>query len=202
MSAPNHTEASVGTSPRDRLRGLSRWGRRALIASLALNLLFIGMAASAMWRHRKDGPFALSAVNANLLGFSSTLPPERRQALWRQTASERRSMRPLRAEMRQARDAVRAAFLVEPFDAAEFNKVQARLLDAEIRARSEAQKLFFAIASSLTQEERAAFARWEPPTGERSHRSGKGWFHRGTTDGNGDASPHAPRSGTEPVNPR
>lgn len=158
-------------------RGLSRWGRRALIASLALNMLIIGFAASAMWRHRKETAFAGNAINANLLGFTQTLPAERRQVLWRQTAAERRAMRPLRGEVRAARMAVRSVFLTEPFNATEFTKAQERLFEAETRARREAQRLFLGVANALTKEERAAFARWQPEEATRPFGRKRGW-HR------------------------
>lgn len=156
-------------------RGLSRWGRRVLIASLALNMLIIGFAASAMWRHRKETAFAGNTINANLLGFTQTLSPERRQALWRQTAAERRAMRPLRGDVRAARMAVRSVFLTEPFNAAEFAKAQERLFEAETRARKEAQRLFLGVANALTKEERAAFARWQPEEASRPFGRKRWW---------------------------
>lgn len=169
-------------------RGLSRWGRRALIASLALNLLIIGFAASAMWRHRKETAFSGNAINANLLGFTQTLPAERRQALWRQTAAERRSMRPLRGEVRAARMAVRSVFLTEPFNAAEFAKAQERLFEAETRARKEAQRLFLGVANALTKEERAAFARWQPEEASRPF-GRKRWWKQDQPDRDTGPSP-------------
>ena len=43
-----------------------------------------------------------------------------------------------------------------------FARAQAQVLEAELRARKEAQTLFLAIASSLSKEERQSFARWQP----------------------------------------
>ncbi len=167
---------ATGATPPAANRGLSRWGRALLIGSLALNFLIVGFAASAMWRHRQDAIFAGNAINANLIGYTQTLPADRRQALWRQTANERRALRPLRAEVRAARQAARTTFLAEPFDAAEFARAQDRVLDAEMRARKEAHRLFLAVANALTKEERAAFASWRPEGGPgQRHRR---WWKR------------------------
>lgn len=197
--------ATAASSPSNG-RGLSRWGRTTLIASLALNLLIVGFVASAIWRHRQETVFAGNAINANLLGFTQTLPAERRQALWRKTAEERHVLRPLRGEVRAARLAVRQVFLAEPFNAAEFAKSQDRLLDAEMRARKEAQKLFLAIANALTSEERAAFARWQPAEAARPF-GGKRFWKREQPERNAapatvPGSPPAPSPGPPVPAPR
>lgn len=168
--------ATGASPPPAAARGLSRWGRVLLIASLALNFLIIGFAASAMWRHRQEAVFSGNAINANLIGYTQTLPADRRKALWQQTANERRALRPLRAEVRAARQAARATFLAEPFNAAEFAKAQDRVLDTEMRARREAHRLFLAVANALTKEERAAFANWRPESGRGPGR--QRWWKR------------------------
>ena len=139
-----------------------RWLRLALMASLAVNLAVAGAFGSAFWRSRQEAPFAAGPGNGNLLGFTALLPPERRQAVMRQTGEHRRTLRPLRAELQAARLAARAAFLADPFDREAFARAQAQVLEAELRARKEAQTLFLAIASSLSKEERQSFARWQP----------------------------------------
>lgn len=177
----------------------SRWMTWALTASLAFNLLVVGVLASAWWRFRQEAPFAGAAVNANLMGFAATLSAERRQAIMKATGGERRQLRPLRAEVRNARLEARAALLAEPFDLDRFAKAQAAVLDTEIRARTEAQKLFLAIAGSLTSEERAAFARWQPVDGAPHGRRGDGgWWPRRDRSGGERGQPPQPSAG-EPV---
>ena len=153
-----------------------RWLRTALMASLALNLAVAGAFASAYWRSRQEAPFAAGPGNGNLLGFTALLPPDRRQAIMRQTGEQRLTLRPLRAELRASRLAARAVFLADPFDREAFAKAQAHVLEAELRARREAQSLFLTIASSLSKEERQAFARWQPegPRGDRGPGGGGG----------------------------
>src|SRR5687767_14732605 len=81
----------------------SRRTRYTLIASLALNLLFIGTIGGSIWAFRHHAPWSMSGVNAHLRGFASTLPADRRFAVWQATREERRALRPLRKEVRAAR---------------------------------------------------------------------------------------------------
>ena len=184
-------------------RRSSRWITYALTASLALNLLVAGVIASAWWRFKQEAPFAGTAVNANLMGYTATLPADRRQAIMRATGGERRLLGPLRAEVRNARLAARAALLAEPFEPERFARAQTTVLEAEVRARTEAHKLFLAIASSLTREERQAFAGWQQPA-EGPPKGRGGWWQR-RDRGFEDRERRRPSSpsATEPVvNPR
>lgn len=161
-----------------------RWLRVALVASLALNLLFLGAVAAAVWRHRAHAASSLG-YSATLLGYAQKLPATRRQEIWRHTREERRGLQPLRAEVRAARQEWREALGTEPFDRDRFARAQARVLEAENRARAEAQRLFLAIAGQLSREERAAFLRWSAH-GERPRRGfGRGSPPDGDTPGEG-----------------
>jgi uncharacterized membrane protein len=177
------TEAPVEAPPAKPRQG--RLVKVALIASLALNLLLIGAAAATLARFKSAGAMP-PGVSVNLIGFAATLPSARRQEIWRATSQERSHMRPLRHDLRETRMQVREAFLSEPFDRERFAQAQARLLEAEGRARAEAQKLFYAIASRMTHEERAAFVQWE--TRERRGRS-RGWWRsiEASSDDDSDA---------------
>ena len=181
-----------------------RWTRVALVASLAVNLGIAGACASAYWRLRREAPFAAVSVNlpGNLLGFTSTLTPERRSAIMRQTGDQRRSLRPLRAEVQAARLAARTVFLADPFDREAFAKAQAQVLDAEFRARKETQAMFIEIAGALSREERQAFARWQPE-GPRAGREPGGRGKRQDFGRNSDVAPGLPENQdrTDPVDP-
>lgn len=180
------TAPSAETAPPRR----GRWLRVALVASLALNLLVLGAAAAAVWRHRALAASSLG-YSATLLGFAQKLPAPRRHEIWRGTSEERRGMQPLRAEVRAARQEWREALGSEPFDRERFARAQARVLEAENRARAEAQRLFLAIAGQLTREERASFLRWSA-----HHERPRRGFGRGSPpdgDGDGDPRPTVPR---------
>ncbi len=156
-----------------------RWMRVTLIASLAVNLLIAGVVASAMVRFR-HAPFSSFHGGPTLLSFTQTLPRERRQELWTGTSELRRTLRPMRWEIRDARKAVNDAIAAEPFDAARFEKAQLALFEADSRLRKEAVGLYSAIAQKLTQQERAAFAKWRPDP----HFRGRRWHDR-DNDGQG-----------------
>lgn len=138
-----------------------RWMVVALFASLALNLIGIGAAASFMWRHRFELVAAAGPhIAPNLLGYTSTLTPERRKDLWSRTEDERRNVRPLRRALREARDESLKALIAEPFDQERYQAAQSRLLAADRSAREAVYKLYGEIAVNLTPEERRGFLRW------------------------------------------
>jgi uncharacterized membrane protein len=132
-----------------------------LIASLALNLLMLGTLGGSIWAFRNNVMMG-DGVNAHLLGFTRTLPTERRYEVWQATRTERRALRPSRKEVRKARAEARKVLNAAPFDKQKFADAQMRVLEAEVKARREAHQLFIAVASVLTPEERAAFAKWRP----------------------------------------
>jgi uncharacterized membrane protein len=145
------------TAHAEPMRRAPRWLLAALFASLALNLVVVGLVAGAIWRFRAP---VWAPITPSLLGYASALPPERRKQLWEQTAEERAELRPLRREVRAARDETVQALVAEPFDRQVFLAAQARQYDAEQRARHAMQGLYLKIAEGLTPEERRAFPRW------------------------------------------
>lgn len=147
------------------------WLRIALVASLAINFLVIGASGAAMYRIQTHAP-TMSGVSTNLLAFVSSLPEPRRKELWNAVRDEHRRLRPLRDDVRAARLEWRQALAAEPFDTQRFDKAQSRVLDAENKARAEAQRLFAALAGHLTAAERASFLDWQPADRPwREHRS-------------------------------
>lgn len=189
------------TDPTPARRSAPRWMIIVLLVSLALNLLVAGMVAAAAWRFRHGGfagpsPVAMGTV----FGFATTLPPERRQAIWRQTSEERRALRTLRTDVRAARAEVEARLAAEPFDAARFAEAQARLLAAETRARTEAHKMVLSVAKSLTADERAALARWQSSEGRG--KGPRGFWRRPARDGSPESLPPGERPAPAPEAPK
>lgn len=138
-----------------------RWMVIALLISVALNLVIVGAMATSLWRHRHQ----LEAAGAthlapNLLGYASTLPQDRRKELWARTEEERRLVRPLRRELREAREEVLKTLVAEPFDLQQFQSAQARLLVLDQRARDAVYKLYGQIAANLTGQERHGYLSW------------------------------------------
>jgi uncharacterized membrane protein len=140
-------------------RQMPRWSALLLMASLALNLIVIGLVAGSIWRVRAHQP-PVRAVTPNLLGYTASLPPDRRDLIWNATAEQRQQVRPFRREIRAAREETLHALAAAPFDGERFAAAQARLAEAYGRARSATQALDLAIAARLTPEERRTYPAW------------------------------------------
>lgn len=149
----------------------SRWIKIALVASVALNLLILGTIGGSIWAVRHGPQFAARYSGPHLLGFTRTLPEDRRFEIWKVTRKEMRALRPKRKELRRARAEAREILAAEPFDKEKFAEAQARVFEVQTELRREAQSLFLSIAEVLTPQERVAFTKWQPlRRAERSRR--------------------------------
>jgi uncharacterized membrane protein len=142
------------TAHAEPMRRAPRWLLAALFASLALNLVIVGLVAGAMWRFRAP------VWPPSLVGYASSLPPERRKQLWEQTAEERAELRPLRRDVRAAREETVRALVTEPYDRQRYLAAQEHQTETERRVRHAMQALYLKIADILTPEERRAYPRW------------------------------------------
>ena len=167
------TTPTVEAVPEPKRRA-TRWLRWALVASLAFNLLIVGVMAGKALHGRHGDPMAGAGGGMNLLAFARQLPLERRKEVWSVVGTDWETLRPLRAEVRQARSSAREALLAEPFDPARFTEAQTRLLEAEVKARTAMQRLFSAVAGKLSHEERQMFARRMGPEGPSKGPRGSG----------------------------
>ena len=132
-----------------------RWLKIALAVSVAINLLFIGLAAG-----RVFGPGPFGRMGAFERAAEALPPAEADQ--FRQIMRQHRSrMADEFKAMRQAREDVRAALRAEPFDRTRLERAL-----AEVRQRSEAtqQSLHAALvegAARMSPEGRERLSRWE-----------------------------------------
>jgi uncharacterized membrane protein len=150
MTAPQLETGSATPATR-------RWPRYLLIASLALNLLFIGMTASAMWPNRW-GPQRGNATN--IMGFLAQLPPERRAKLMSAMRDVRPELRALRQQIRAAAEDRVAAIKSETFDKQRYIDAQTQQIEAETKLRLLMRTVFAETAGSMSADERRAFLRW------------------------------------------
>ena len=95
MTDPSTPSAS-GASPR-------RW-RWLLVASLALNLLFVG-GVTALWLKGPPGHgrWGASQTAFGIMRFSGGLPPERREAVRKHLREARSNLKNVREDLRSAR---------------------------------------------------------------------------------------------------
>ncbi|MFA5958155.1 periplasmic heavy metal sensor [Hyphomicrobium sp.] len=142
------------SAPRNR----SRFLYLGFIASLAINLLFVGGFAAAAWHHHQeeiDRPKGLG-----LLGFVANLPSDRQEAIRQEVVAARDSMKQLRASMRQAWLNANAMLTDEPFDKAKFSAALQQLKDLEASYRASIYNMVANTAEMLTPDERKLLQAW------------------------------------------
>lgn len=153
-----------------------RWLKALLIASLGLNLLFIGGAAGAFWKHRHRGPYG----ETGLLGFVRQLPAAKYTDLKSYVASEREKLKALQDAVRAGWTETNAILGEEPFDKEKLKAAMGRTIEAETRRHTAIADTLVETASKLTAEERKALKAWRERSRERSH---KRWRRHWDKDG-------------------
>ena len=143
-------DVNQGAPPRSRLV------YPALIVSLALNLLFIGGLAAAVWHYNSRhvrGEFGL-------LAFARQLPPEHQEAFRQQVLNARASLKDEREAVRSAWLEINSLLTTEPFDKDKLKTAMAKLREAENQFRAGLNNSFAEIAASVTPEERKLLQEW------------------------------------------
>jgi uncharacterized membrane protein len=129
----------------------------AFVLSLALNLLFLGGVAAAIWHHHK---MTAKGHDYGLMRFSKELAPARRDAFRQQVSDTRAS---LRGDWKNVRDAWiegNNILTAEPFDKDKFKAAMDKLRDVERQYKAGLNDNFANIAASLTPEERELLKTW------------------------------------------
>jgi uncharacterized membrane protein len=168
-----------------------RWLWIALIASLAMNCLVLGIVFRSVWQIEGVQALGGDRVSAGLGGYVASLPPERRKVLRRIGSADRPLLRPLRLELRKLRDEVTQILETEPLDKERLAAAQARILETEVEMRKVMQRSLAELAARMTPEERRAFLRWQ-----ETHRPAALLRRRNATDeelGGAGPSPKQPR---------
>jgi uncharacterized membrane protein len=150
-----------------------------LIASLALNLLFVGLFATAAWEHQYEHP---KTSEPGLLGFVKELAPDRQGVVRDEITAARESMKELRATVRKSWLDTNALLTAEPFDKAKFKASLAELADIEVKYKAALNNAMAETAEKLAPDERKLLKSWRekrrpgllaPNKGERSKDDGK-----------------------------
>ena len=135
--------------------------RLALMASLALNVLIIGLVAGTLCFSRlgpgHDGP---GPKGSGLFGFAHTLPRERSDMIRQKLADSKPNMETLRQGIRDARLGVRTALIAEPFDQAKVNDALESVVQAEANEKRAKVAVLADTVSQLTPEERRQLHDW------------------------------------------
>ena len=157
-------------SPESGRRQAPRWIYGVLLASLMINMLFVGLAAGRMWAHGGwYGGHGHHRGGDGVTGFLHRLPEGRRQVLRVSLEATRTEVRAMREEVRQLRQQARSVLSRDPFDAAAFAAAMAQVNAARTKIGERIAKGMSDLAGQMTVDERKAFAAHE----ERRGRHGK-----------------------------
>lgn len=130
--------------------------RTALLCSLAINLLGVGLIAGAIFA----GPPHVSRGEFGLKGFSYTLPNDRGEMLRQSFQQHRPKIRELREAARAARLEATSVLVADPYDKAKLRASLTGVDEAESKLRSLVSDYFIDAAETLTPQERVALAEW------------------------------------------
>jgi uncharacterized membrane protein len=152
-------EGGTGAAPEV---GTERRLKLFLIASVALNLLIVGAIAGSMvmWRLHGPGHRGHRGDDFGLVGFSRTLPAERRNVIRKKIKEERANLEPLRQAMQEAHREAAEALGAEPFDGSRLKAAMDRFSDAEMKLKAAGLAFLIGTADELTPEERRALSEW------------------------------------------
>ena len=143
-----------------------RWMRAVLVISLALNLLTIGIIASAAW-HLHHGDGRGPGMMGRLFSFVDTLPADRAEKLRAVIREARPAIQPLRRDVWRARREVADLFEANQFDKDQYAAAHQRVLDAEVAMRRGQFAFMTTLAGAMTAEERQGFAKLRRPPPRR-----------------------------------
>ena len=152
-AAPHPATAPVQPPPR---RRASRWIWALLIASLALNLLIIGIIGGSLWAVRRGGLWDAPLFLERTHRFMTHLPPERRKEIGRIFAEYKPQLAPSWRELRQARVSI-GRLIERSYTPQELEAALGDLSQKETRAREAAAPMIAAMLAALQPQERRLF---------------------------------------------
>lgn len=148
-----------------------RWIYPALLASLMINMLFVGLVAGRMWAH--GGPHASHEHRRGgegFGGFLQKLPEGRREILRVPLESTRFEVKAMRDEVRRLRKQARELMSRDAYDAAALSATMAQVNAVRAKLGERVAKGMSDLVGQMTADERKAFAAYE----ERRARHGRG----------------------------
>jgi uncharacterized membrane protein len=140
----------------------SRRLKYALIASLAFNLLVVGIVGGTMFGFGKHPRphFANRGEDFGLMGLSRGMPDERRKEFRKKLREDREQLRPLMEEVRAARRGAAEKLAAEPFDRGALAAAFAAAGEKDRTMREAAINAFLTHAETLTPGERRSLSEW------------------------------------------
>jgi uncharacterized membrane protein len=139
-------------------RGSSRW---LLLASLALNLFFVGVALALAIRAPAPPSWDRN-VFVRVERVASTLPPSDADFLRGQIKNNREAIEDAQTKYRAAQDLIRETLRQDPFDAEAMRAAMAKTRAARQTFDQTIQGVFAGSASQMSSAGRHALADWPP----------------------------------------
>ncbi|MFG1462403.1 periplasmic heavy metal sensor [Xanthobacter sp. DSM 24535] len=143
--------------------------RILLLASLALNLFFIGLAVAVGIQETREraAPAAAAPLDrspaARIDRLAAALPPADGQALKTRFLAASGAIDAEQLASRTAQDTVRRALAAEPFDAAAADAALARLRETRRTLWRTLHEIIVGAAGDMSASGRARLASWVPP---------------------------------------
>ena len=148
-------------------KGGRRWMRILFTASLAFNLVILGLAGGAFWKWRHGGHWGMRGLGGPISIYLRTLPDERRAEIQKSIRPLYSDMRPLWKNIHAARDQVAEVVKADEFDREKFIAAMENMRATEFKARSALTPVLAELAGKLTAAERRNFL--------KSHRRRHKW---------------------------
>lgn len=133
---------------------LPRWVTVLLVASLAVNLLVVGVVAGAIWHFKRAQAASADGVPPGIAHLARGLTAEKREKVHGLFRDAQPALKSLRREVHQARRAADEAFSADTFERARLEAAQTRQLDAERNLRAGYQRIYREVGGLLDLEER------------------------------------------------
>lgn len=179
-------------------------GRILLVASLTLNVFFIGTVVGGALigrslHHRPDEVRHAPPIHsfANPKRILHEVKPEDRKALVKQVRGDMKALRPLLKDVGEARHAAIEAMRSDTFDADATLAAFEALMGAEAKAHSASNETLVRLLAALSDEERKRVVGTLRGGGKRHHRPGGGERRQWSRDGELERAPE-PNSEPEP----
>lgn len=150
-----------------------RWLKVVFVVSLALNLLFVGLAASAAWMfwNHGGGSSRHAAFVRAVTKVMEDLPEDRRSLVEVSLRKHREALDLQRRQMREARKSAKAALTAETYSEPRVREALAKMAEARNRIRLSKQETVLSLMPHLNQQERERFMRHL----KRARSKGRGW---------------------------
>lgn len=143
-----------------------RTSRRLVLASLALNLFFVGVAGAMIARSYSSAPGASVPINrsaaARIDRLAATLPQTDADELRAEFRAHAATVEPARTAYNQAQDATRQILRTEPFDAGALRAAMAQARAARQALDEALHDVIATAAARMSPAGRTKLAEWPP----------------------------------------